>query len=99
MGCREVYALKITPTGLIDRYKARLVAQGFSQKPREDFIETFSPTLRAESLRTLLAIAAIEDKEAWQINVVSAYPRAKLHGKVYIRPSKALKEILGITDN
>ncbi len=26
VGCREVYALKMTPTGLIDRYKARLVA-------------------------------------------------------------------------
>ena len=51
------------PTGLIDRYKARLVAQGFSQRPGENFVETFSPIIRAESLRVLLAIRATEDLE------------------------------------
>ena len=55
--------MKLTPTGLIDRFKARLVAQGFSQVPRDDFLETFSPTIRGESLRLLLAIGAYEDLE------------------------------------
>ena len=98
IGCRFVFALKYTPTGLIDRYKARLVAQGFNQKPREDFMETFSPTIRAESLRVLLAIGATKDLEIRQVDVVSAYPRSKLHATVYMRPTEALRQLLGIKD-
>ena len=66
VGGRIVYAVKYTPTGLIDRYKARFVAQGFRQRVGEDFIETFSPTIRVESLRVLLAIGAVEDLEIRQ---------------------------------
>lgn len=91
VGCKWVFTVKYTPTGLIDRYKARLVAQGFSQLLGDDYLETFSPTIRAESLRTLLAIGALEDLEIRQIDVVSAYPRAKLHATIYMKPLKALK--------
>ena len=91
-------AVKYTPTGLIDRYKARLVAQGFSQVPGDDFLETFSPTIRAESLRVLLAIGACEDLEIRQIDVVSAYPRSKLHATIYIRLTPELRELVGIQD-
>lgn len=55
-----------------------------------DFIETFSPTIRAESLRILLAIGAREDLEMRQIDVVSAYPRSKLHAEVYMRAPEGL---------
>ena len=98
VGCKFVFALKYTPTGLIDRYKARLVAQGFSQRPGENFVETFSPTIRAESLRVLLAIGAAEDLEIRQADVVSAYPRSKLHATVYMKPTEPLREALGIKD-
>jgi transposase InsO family protein len=91
VGCKWVFTVKYTPTGLIDRYKARLVAQGFSQVPGDDFLETFSPTIRAESLRILLALGTYEDLEIRQIDVVSAYPRSKLHATVYMKPPKALK--------
>lgn len=40
------------------RFKARLVAQGFSQVFGVDYNETYSPTLRVDSLRILLAVAA-----------------------------------------
>ncbi|KAM3067034.1 hypothetical protein ACMFMG_012223 [Clarireedia jacksonii] len=85
VGTKWVFAVKYTPTGLIDRFKARLVAQGFSQVPGDDFLETFSPTVRQESLRVLLAIGAYEDLEIKQVDVVSAYPRAKLHATIYAK--------------
>lgn len=50
-----VFKVKYTSSGLIDRYKARLVARGFTQKHGIDYEETFTPTLRLESLRMLLA--------------------------------------------
>jgi hypothetical protein len=90
IGCRWVFNVKLTPTGLIDRYKARLVAQGFSQVPGDDYLETFSPTIRGESLRILLAIAAYEDLEIRQIDVVSAYPRSELHAVIYMKPPQGL---------
>lgn len=90
VGSKWVFTVKYTPTGLLDRYKARLVAQGFSQVPGDDFLETFSPTIRAESLRILLAIGALEDLEMRQVDVVSAYPRSKLHAEVYMQAPEGL---------
>lgn len=40
--CKWVYRLKKKSNGTIDRYKARLVAHGFSQSYRLDYEETFS---------------------------------------------------------
>ena len=91
-----MFIVKYTPTGLINRYKARLVYQGYSQTPGDDFLETFSPTIRAKSLRILLALGACEDLEMRQINMVSAYPRSKLHAKVYMLPPEALKILKGL---
>ncbi len=61
IGSKWVFIIKYTLTGLLDRFKARLVAQGFLQVPGDDFSETFSPIVRFESLRTLLAIVAYLD--------------------------------------
>jgi hypothetical protein len=72
------------------------VGQGFSQVPGDDFLETFSPTIRAKSLRILLALGACKDLEMRQINIVSTYPRSKLHTKVYIRAPQALKYAKGL---
>ena len=43
--------------GSIERYKARLVAQGFSQKYGDDYDKTFCPVVRLESLHALIALA------------------------------------------
>lgn len=59
IGCKWVFKVKYNPNGSIERYKARLVAQGFSQVHEIDYTKTFAPTIRRESLRIFLAIAAI----------------------------------------
>ena len=68
--------------GTFEKNKARLVARGNHQRPGIDYGESFSPVMRLESLRTLLALAASRDLDIMQFDVTSAY----LHGN--------LKEVL-----
>jgi hypothetical protein len=66
------------------RYRARLVAKGFMQIPGIDFDETFSPVARFESLRLLLALAALEDWEIHQLDVKSVFLNGVLEEEIYM---------------
>ncbi len=57
VGSKWVFKTKIDADGKIECYKARLVAQGFSQKLGNDYDETFCPVVRLESVRTLVAMS------------------------------------------
>ena len=53
-----MYKVKRDENGNIAKYKARLIAKGYIQRPGIDFEEVFAPIARLESVRLLLAIAA-----------------------------------------
>jgi hypothetical protein len=62
------------------------VAQGFSQRPGVDITETFAPTTKWAALRTVFALAAIEDMEMESINISNAYLNGVLKDvDVYMR--------------
>ena len=73
---------------MIERYKAHLIAQRFSQQEGIDYEETFAPTVQKESLRLYLTIVAAIDLELHQMDVVAAYLISDLEAEgqeIYMR--------------
>ena len=71
--------------GVVVRNKARLVAQGFCQKERIEYEETFAPVARLEAIRILLALAASKGFKLLQMVVKSAFLNGYIEEKVYVR--------------
>ena len=76
-----------------DRYKARLSARCFKQVHGIDFEETFSPVVRYETLRFMLALAAKEDFEMKQFDVKTAFLHGKLQEQVYMKIPEGLSVV------
>ena len=85
IGCRWVFKRKRDADGHILKYKARLVAQGFSQQPGIDYEETYAPVSRITSLRILLAHAATLGLSLGQMDVEGAYLNGKLDVELYMK--------------
>ena len=63
VGCKWVFKTKRDSKGNIERYKAKLVAKGFTQKDGIDYKKTFSLVSKKNSLRIILALVAHYDLE------------------------------------
>jgi hypothetical protein len=58
VGKKWVFKVERLADGSINTFKARLIAQGFTQCPGFDFDETYTPTIYSDSLQLLLVIMA-----------------------------------------
>lgn len=85
VGSKWVFKLKCDQKGEIDRYKCRLVAQGFSQIPGLDFDETFAPVARFGIIRALIAFAVNRNMHVHQMDVVTAFLYGKLVETIYMK--------------
>lgn len=88
-----VFKVKRHPDGTIERYKARVVARGFTQEHGIDYEETFSPVVRFTSIRTMLAIAAQNRFKVKQFDVATAFLYGELKEDVF------MKQPIGFDDN
>lgn len=73
VGSKWVYKIKRSADGNVERHKARLVAQGFTQQYRADYNETFSPVVRLESVRTLIAVSVQRGFKLHHVDVSTAF--------------------------
>ena len=85
VGYKWVFVRKRNDKNEVARYKARLVAQGFSQKPGVDYEETYSPVMDATTFCYLISLTAIEKLEMRLMDVVTAYLYGSLEKDIYMR--------------
>ena len=85
VGSRWVFKRKLDDKGNVSRYKARLVAQGFSQRPGEDYNETFAPVARFGSIHTLLAYSVYCNMKIHQMDVKTAFLNGRLDEDIYMK--------------
>ena len=88
VGSKWVYKVKRGADGSVERHKARLVAQGFSQRYGADYDETFSPVVRSESLRSLVAISVQCGFKLHHVDVSTAFLNGNLEEEVYMKQPK-----------
>ena len=79
-----VFKIKQGVNGEPERYKARLVARGFSQKYGFDYSETYSPVAKLDTLRAVLAVACREKMAIHQMDVRTAFLNGSLTEEIYM---------------
>jgi len=80
-----VFKVKLNADGSVERYKSRLVAKGYSQRPGFDYTEVFAPTFRPASLRLIMALAAREGYKMRSVDISSAFTYGDLDEVIYMR--------------
>jgi hypothetical protein len=79
------FKLKENADGTINKYKARLVAKGYTQVEGVDYNETFAPVAKFDTIRTMLAMAALLGMNVCQMDVNTAYLHADVEEDLYMR--------------
>ena len=78
-----VFKKKVDNEGKI-KYKARIVARGFTQRPGIDYQDTYSPVVRFTTLRILFAYAARHDLNIYHWDVDSAFLQGEVDEELYL---------------
>ncbi|GKD61436.1 zinc finger, CCHC-type containing protein [Tanacetum coccineum] len=86
--CKWIFKRKIKVDGTIDKFKARLVIQGFRQKERIDYFDTYAPVACITTIRLLLALAAIHNLVIHQMDVKTTFLNGDLNEEVYMKQSE-----------
>ncbi|GBO03580.1 Retrovirus-related Pol polyprotein from transposon TNT 1-94 [Araneus ventricosus] len=86
LGCRWVYSIKHDEKNNVKKYKSRLVAQGFKQRPGVDFTDVFAPLVNFDIIKFLFVLlVCILGWNHAQIDVKGAYLYGNLDISIYMQ--------------
>lgn len=85
IGSKWVFKTKLNENGAAGERKARLVAQGFSQKFGEDYDEVFAPVARTATLRMLLSVAGKRNYSVNHYDIKTAFLNGTLKEEVFMK--------------
>lgn len=85
LGSKFVYKLKRHPDGTIDKFKVRLVAQGFKQKQGVDYQEVFATTAALQAIRMVLWIATFYKFFIWKLDIKTFFLYGELEEQIFMK--------------
>jgi hypothetical protein len=89
------YKIKYAADGSIEKYKARFVARGFSQREGVDYSETFAPVARYTSIRSVISIAAEMGWKIHQMDVKTTFLHGIIQEEIYVKQPLGFKAYSG----
>ena len=95
VGTTMLYKWKIGQDRKVEKYKCRLVAQGFWQVEGVHYTKTYSPTPAIASIRMLLSMAAAKDGELRHFDAEQAFLKADIDEEIYIEIPEEFREFPG----
>eukprot|EP01018_Ginkgo_biloba_P034471 Gb_28273 [translate_table: standard] len=84
IGTKWIYKTKYKFDGSIDKHKARLVAKGYAQQEGIDYIETFAPIEKMDTITIVLVLAAQHGWIIYQMDVKSALLNGYVDEEIYM---------------
>lgn len=84
VGPKWIFRTKFHSDGMVDRYKAHLVMQGFPQVPGLDYAHTFNPVVKASAVRVVLTLAVMQKWPLHQLDVKNAFLSGTLSNTVFM---------------
>ncbi|GKA05768.1 zinc finger, CCHC-type containing protein [Tanacetum coccineum] len=85
LGCKWIFKRKMKIDGTIENFKVRLVIQGFRQKSRIEYFDTYALVTRISTIRLLITLALIHNLIIHQMDVKTTFLNGELDEEVYMK--------------